>query len=90
MCDLGIVPTPQVNDSDAEIEKCRLKILEDLSLVENMEEIVVTGKEKATHMQTRSLRGSNYRGVSKNGPKWQVMVNKKGLKKYLGAIVSED
>lgn len=41
-------------------------------------------------MQTRSHRGSKYRGVSKNGSKWQVMIVRGNLKKYIGAIHTED
>lgn len=38
----------------------------------------------------RSQRGSRFRGVSKNGHKWQVMIVKGELRKYLGAISSEE
>ena len=41
-------------------------------------------------MQTRSHRGSKFRGVSKNGCKWQVMIVRGNLKKYIGAIHNED
>ena len=41
-------------------------------------------------LQTRSYRGSKFRGVSKNGSKWQVMIVKGKLKKYIGAIENED
>jgi hypothetical protein len=36
------------------------------------------------------FKGSRFRGVARNGHKWQVSVTKGGLKKYLGAIYSED
>ena len=36
--------------------------------------IVVDCKNKPKFMQMRSRRGSKYRGVSKNGGKWQVSV----------------
>ena len=35
------------------------------------------------------MRGSKYRGVSKNGSKWQVMIVRGQLKKYIGAIEDE-
>lgn len=38
----------------------------------------------------RSTRGSRFRGVSKNGPKWQVMLVKGDLKKYLGSVQTEE
>ena len=34
-------------------------------------------------------RGSNYRGVSKNGKKWQVMIKGFSRKRYIGGIPSE-
>mmetsp|Transcript_34037 Transcript_34037/g.41999 ORF Transcript_34037/g.41999 Transcript_34037/m.41999 type:complete len:123 (-) Transcript_34037:811-1179(-) len=44
---------------------------------------------KSFLLQTRSERGSLYRGVSKNGTKWQVMVVRGTIKKYVGAIDNE-
>ena len=41
-------------------------------------------------LQTRSYRGSKFRGVSKNGSKWQVMIVRGKLKKYIGAIENEE
>ena len=38
----------------------------------------------------RSHRGSRFRGVSRNGEKYQIMVVKGALKKYIGAIDNED
>ena len=40
-------------------------------------------------MQTRSERGSTYRGVSKNGSKWNMMVIHGDVKKYIGKIWQE-
>ena len=34
--------------------------------------------------RTQTLRGSNYRGVSRNGKKWQIMIMGRGKKNYLG------
>ena len=34
--------------------------------------LVVDCKNKSQFLQTRSQRGSRFRGVSKNGGKWQV------------------
>lgn len=38
----------------------------------------------------RSSRGSRYRGVSRNGHKWQVMIVKGSLRKYIGGIETEE
>ena len=38
----------------------------------------------------RRSRGSKYRGVSKNGTKWQISVVSGQLKKYIGAIEDQE
>ena len=50
---------------------------------------MITSKNKTEALQIRSMRGSKYRGVSKNGFKWQIMVVSGRLKKYIGAIGSQ-
>ena len=52
--------------------------------------MLLEGKSKSMFLQTRSYRGSKFRGVSKNGSKWQVMIVRGKLKKYIGAIENED
>ena len=52
--------------------------------------MLLESKMKSLLMQTRSHRGSRYRGVSKNGEKYQVMVVCGTTKKYVGALASED
>ena len=52
--------------------------------------MLLEGKSKSMFLQTRSYRGSKFRGVSKNGSKWQVMIVRGNLKKYIGAIENED
>ena len=51
--------------------------------------ISINNKEKEIN-KNRGLRGSKYRGVSKNGNQWQVliMINKK--KKYIGNYKNEE
>ena len=65
-------------------------MLEDLKKFADPEQIIVMGKKKAAYLVTRSARGSKYRGVSRNGPKWQICVSKGNLRKYIGAIASQD
>lgn len=52
--------------------------------------MLVESKNKSVFLQTRSQRGSRYRGVSKNGTKWQVTIVRGELKKYIGAVESEE
>lgn len=51
--------------------------------------LLIECKYKSIFLQTRSQRGSKYRGVSKNGCKWQVMIVRGDIKKYIGAIDCE-
>lgn len=55
-----------------------------------MDSVLIRGKTKPFALQTRSKRGSRFRGVSKNGGKWQVMVVRGEIKKYVGAIDNEE
>ena len=54
------------------------------------DQVLLESKLKSELMQTRSHRGSRYRGVSKNGEKYQVMVVSGKVKKYVGALSNED
>jgi len=59
-----------VSEAELAIRKDQLtKILEQ---VRDPKTQVVKSKQKSIYLQTRSNRGSKFRGVSKNGKKWQV------------------
>ena len=55
-----------------------------------MDTILMESKNKSAFLKTRSQRGSRFRGVSKNGRKWQVMIVRGFIKKYIGAVDSEE
>ena len=55
-----------------------------------MDAMLVESKNKSIFLQTRSQRGSKFRGVSKNGSKWQVMIVRGEIKKYIGAVENEE
>jgi ribosomal protein L15E len=60
----------RVSEAELAIRKDQLtKILEQ---VRDPKTQVVKSKQKSIYLQTRSNRGSKFRGVSKNGKKWQV------------------
>jgi len=80
----------QQNNCDTKLEALRNKLIVQLKSVVDPEAIVINGKQKSLFLQMRSQRGSRFRGVSKNGHKWQVMIVKGELRKYLGAISSEE
>ena len=67
------------------------KRLEDLKAhvakITNPSQIVI--KKKPRRRGLESQRGSKYRGVSKNGKKWQVQVQLNQRKKYKGQIKTE-
>lgn len=72
------------------IKERKQDLLHRLSLITNEDAILLEGRNKSILLQNRSDRGSRYRGVSKNGSKWQVIIVGKDIKKYIGAIDSED
>ena len=55
---------------EAKIEDCRQELIQRLRAVKDMDTLIVESKKKAIFLQKRSMRGSRYRGVSKNGDKW--------------------
>ena len=79
-----------ISDPDAKIAANKHLFLAQLGKVNEMDHVIVRGKTKPFALQTRSKRGSRYRGVSKNGSKWQVMVVRGEIKKYVGAIDIEE
>lgn len=68
------------------IDNRRQEIISSLEKISNEEQIVVHGIPR---VYTGSKRGSNFRGVSVNGKKWQVMVMGFGKKRYYGGIKDE-
>lgn len=75
---------------DEKIEEYKRSLLLQLHYVNDYNSILVESKNKSIFLQTRSQRGSRFRGVSKNGSKWQVMIVRGEIKKYIGAIESEE
>jgi len=79
-----------MNKHEQKIEECKQNLLLQLQKIKEMDSILVESKNKSIFLQTRSQRGSRYRGVSKNGSKWQVMIVRGDIKKYIGAVESEE
>ena len=57
---------------EKKIEKCKRSLLKRLDEVKDENQPVIENRDKSLFLQTRSQRGSKFRGVSKNGCKWQV------------------
>ena len=65
-------------------------ILNEIKPIQNINENEIENNEKEIENRNRGQRGSKYRGVSKNGNQWQVliMINKK--KRYIGNYKNEE
>ncbi len=75
--------SPQMNpdDIDQERNEAELARRKDILLDKVIQfpddnsanpQLLIKSKQKSLYLQTRSSRGSRYRGVSRNGKKWQV------------------
>ena len=80
----------RLSQSDQNILELKNLLLARLQSVEDDGSMLLEGKKKSEFLQNRSYRGSKFRGVSKNGSKWQVMIVRGNQKKYIGAIEDED
>ncbi len=61
--------------SEAELARRRKIVFEKLDTYDDSNPIqIIKSKQKSLYLQTRSTRGSKYRGVSRNGKKWQVCI----------------
>jgi len=63
---------PQPSNCENQLEANRVTLLERFNQLPQSDALVIKGKEKSLFLQMRSQRGSRFRGVSKNGHKWQV------------------
>jgi len=72
------------------LETMRQELIEKIQKTYTPEKILINKKQKSLFLQMRSQRGSQYRGVSRNGLKWQVMIVKGDLRKYIGAIQTQE
>ena len=65
----------------------RQELQKQLDELSGDDKVVIWSKMKPTI--SKSSRGSKYRGVSKNGKKWQVQLLGNLRKRYIGSISSE-
>jgi hypothetical protein len=70
------------------LQKKKQDLSESLAQLPDTDEIVLWSKNKVQY--ARSKRGSRYRGVSRNGKKWQVQLLGNLRKRYIGSIGSEE
>lgn len=79
-----------MNRQDTKIYESKQHLMLLLQKIKDSDSVLIESKNKSLFLQTRSNRGSRYRGVSKNGTKWQVMIVRGEIKKYIGAVESEE
>jgi hypothetical protein len=70
------------------LEQKKKALARELADLPENDEIVLWSKNKVQY--ARSKRGSRYRGVSRNGKKWQVQLLGNMRKRYIGSISSEE
>jgi hypothetical protein len=70
--------------------KKRRRLIEVLRYKRDQETVIMGHKKIFKGAYVSNFRGSKYRGISKNGNSWQIllMVNRK--KKYLGTLPTEE
>ncbi|CDW81380.1 ant-like protein [Stylonychia lemnae] len=70
------------------LEQKKMELAKQLMDLPDSDQIVLWSKNKIQY--AKSKRGSRFRGVSKNGKKWQVQLLGNMRKRYIGSISSED
>ena len=69
------------------IERKKRELLLELNKIEGSDTIILWNKPKT--QISKSTRGSKFRGVSRNGRKWQVQLLGDLRKRYIGSIGNE-
>ncbi|CDW87865.1 ant-like protein [Stylonychia lemnae] len=100
--DLKMISSQQIPDpllsskqSQLNISPMSFQTQEILQAINSPNQILVKSKPKFepnsvySDARKQSNRGSQFRGVSRNGKKWQVMIMGKSKKQYIGAIEDE-
>lgn len=89
MPDLWECSAKEKDEMEERLEALKDDLIVILKKISNDDKVVINAKKKSLFLQNRSERGSRFRGVSKNGRKWQVMIVKGQIKKYVGTISLE-
>ena len=69
-----------INKQEQKIEECKQNLLIQLQSIKDMDTMLVESKNKSIFLQTRSQRGSKFRGVSKNGSKCALSSSRMGIR----------
>jgi hypothetical protein len=71
------------------IQKKRQRLIEELKDKRPFEIIIKPHKKAFKGLMNDNFRGSKFRGISKNGTSWQILVMVNRKKKYLGTLPTE-
>ena len=72
------------------VQKKRRRLIELLETKRPFEIIVKPHKKAFKGDNVQNFRGSKFRGISKNGNSWQILVMVNRKKKYLGTLPTEE
>ena len=73
-----------------QVQKKRRRLVEVLYDKKPYEIIIKPHKKSFKGYNIDNFRGSKFRGISKNGNSWQILVMVNRKKKYLGTLPTED
>ena len=72
------------------VQKKRKRLVELLNIKRSFEIIIKPHRKAFKGENVENFRGSKYRGISKNGNSWQILVMVNRKKKYLGTLPTEE
>lgn len=72
------------------VQKKRKQLLDATKEKSNTEIIIKPHSKRFKGAELSSFRGSRFRGISKNGSSWQILIMVHRKKKYLGMLQSEE
>lgn len=72
------------------VQKKRRRLVEVLQSKRPFEIIIKPHKKVFKGAEVSNFRGSKFRGISKNGNSWQILVMVNRKKKYLGTLPTEE
>jgi len=72
------------------VQKKRQRLLEAMKTKKGFELVIKPHRKSYKGAQVHNFRGSRFRGISKNGNSWQILVMVNRKKKYLGTLPSEE
>ncbi|CDW88133.1 ant-like protein [Stylonychia lemnae] len=97
--DMGEIPqeslsellAPEVEKGfSVSVQKKRRRLVEVLQTKRTLEIVIKPHKKAFKGDNVQNFRGSKFRGISKNGNSWQILVMVNRKKKYLGTLPTED